>query len=187
MAMNPAPASEPVIPLDSSIGDRIAAAVERYGEDEVVERAIALLSGANAGEEFLLYVGGHHAQGVLDGAPPLYWPELWGARTLQYVWSGAAASVVIAGLDNQSWRVREMCARVSLQRELHVATKLAELTTDEVPRVRSAALRALAEIGTSEHVETIAARLQDPDKDVRRAAQQSRDALSARLRAATSS
>jgi HEAT repeat protein len=48
--------------------------------------------------------------------------------------------------------------------------------------VRAAALHALAAQGTAEHLEAITARLRDPDKDVRRAAQQARDELTARLK-----
>ena len=86
--------SQPAIPIDSPTDARIEAAASRYGADEVVARAIALMAGANAGEDFLLYVGGRHAQGLLDGAPPLYWPELWGARALLHVWN--AFSVAFA-------------------------------------------------------------------------------------------
>ncbi|GAB3132974.1 HEAT repeat domain-containing protein [Marisediminicola antarctica] len=179
--------SDSSVPLDLPVADRLAAAVARYGEDAVVARSIALMGGANAGEDFLLYVGGRHAQGLLDGAPPLYWPELWGARALLHVWNPSAVTAVIAGLDNQAWRVREMCARVALARELHVATKMVELTTDDVPRVRAAAAHALAAVGTADNVETVAALLRDPEKEVRRAAQQSRDALAARLGTPTGS
>ena len=173
-------ASDPSVPIDLPVADRLEAAVARYGERDVVARAIALMGGANAGEDFLLYVGGRHAQGLLDGAPPLYWPELWGARALLHVWDASAVPAVIAGLDNQAWRVREMCAKVVLLRGLEVAPKLVRLTTDEVPRVRAAALHALAAQGTADHLATIVQRLRDPDKEVRRAAQQARDVLNNR-------
>lgn len=175
---------QPHVPVDLPVAERLAAAVARYGRTDVVDRAIVLLGGGNAGADFLLYVGGKHAQGLLDGAPALYWPELWGARALLHVWDPKAAGAVRDGLDNQAWRVREMCARVCQERGLNEVDRIANLTADDVPRVRSAALRALAVIGGAEHAETIAARLRDPDKDVRRAAQQSRDALSARLESA---
>lgn len=171
----------PEVPIDLPVAERVQAAIERYGEADVVDRAIALLDGGNAGEDFLLYVGGRHARGLLDGAPALYWPELWGARALLHAWDPKAGSAVLAGLDNQAWRVREMCARVSLARSLNVAAKLAELTDDESPRVRVAALRALAAVGAAEHEPVLAAHLRDADKDVRRAAQQARDQLAARL------
>ena len=177
----------PDIPLDLPTGERIAAAVDHYGEEVVAQNAIALLRAKNAGKDFLLYAGGRHALGILDGAPALYWPELWGARALLHVWDDAAAPYVVVGLGNQAWRVREMCAKVVLLRDLQVAPKLVRLTTDENPRVRAAALHALAAQGTEEHVETIAQRLRDSEKSVRQAAQQARDVLRERLRPATES
>ena len=99
--------SESTVHIDDSPGDRIAAAVARFGEQVVVDRSASLLMGGNEGEEFLLIVGGRHAQGVLDGAPPLYWPEVWGARALTFVWAESAASAVHRGLGDQAWRVRE--------------------------------------------------------------------------------
>jgi|GEM_PF-5363400 len=79
--------SASTVQIDDSPGDRITAAVARFGEQVVVDRCSSLLMGGNEGEEFLLIVGGRHAQGVLDGAPPLYWPEVWGARALTFVWA----------------------------------------------------------------------------------------------------
>lgn len=174
----------PDIPLDLPTGERLNAAVEHYGADVVAQNAIALLRGKNAGKDFLLYAGGRHALGILDGAPALYWPELWGARALLHVWDDAAAPYVVVGLGNQAWRIREMCARVVQLRELQVADKLVRLSTDENPRVRAAALHALAAQGTEAHRPTIEQRLRDPEKAVRVAAQQARDVLNARLTAA---
>jgi hypothetical protein len=185
--MRTQPNSQPDVPIDLPVAERIHAAVERFGEPVVVDRSILLLNGGNAGEDFLLYVGGKHAQGLLDGAPALYWPELWGARALLHVWDPKAGTAIQANLENQSWRVREMCARVSQERHLNVLPGIVALTEDEVPRVRIAALRALAELGTAAAADTITARLRDPDKDVRRAAQQSRDALRDRTRTSTDS
>ena len=170
----------PDLPIDLPTAERIHAAVEHYGETAVVDSSVALLRAKNAGKDFLLYAGGRHALGILEGAPALYWPELWGARALLYVWGESAAPYIVVGLNNQAWRVREMCARVVQLRELQVAPKLVRLTTDEVPRVRAAALHALAAQGTEENLPTIVQRLRDPDKEVRRAAQQARDVLQER-------
>jgi len=158
------------VPLDASPGDRIAAAVALYGEKVVAERAASLLQGGNEGDEFLLWVGGQHAQGVLDGAPPLYWPEVWGARALTFVWDDSAASAVHRGLGDQAWRVREMSARVVYARRLPETDALLTLLDDDVARVRVAAARALGVVGTLEVRERLIALLQDPEKEVRRAA-----------------
>ncbi len=169
------------IPVEAPPAARIASAVERFGEGEVVARAVALLAGLNAGEEFLLYVGGVHAQGILDGAPALYWPEVWGARALNYVWNDSAAEGVVASLANQAWRVREMSARVSGLRGLPAAAELRALLGDEVARVRAAAARALGEVGTMDDKDALGALFGDEEIDVRRAADQARKRLTARF------
>ena len=162
--------SESTVQIDDSPGDRITAAVARFGEQAVVDRCASLLMGGNEGEEFLLVVGGRHAQGVLDGAPPLYWPEVWGARALTFVWAATAASAVHRGLGDQAWRVREMCARVVFLRRLEEQEALTLLLTDEVARVRGAAARALGEVGDESHVEALTLLLKDDEKEVRRSA-----------------
>lgn len=159
------------VPIDEAPALRIADAVARFGERAVAERAASLLNGANEGEEFLLWVGGSHAQGILDGAPPLYWPEVWGARALTFAWDQSAASAVHRGLGDRAWRVREMCARVVLVRTLPETDALLLLLADEVARVRVAAARALGEVADPDTAKgPLTALLQDPEKDVRRAA-----------------
>lgn len=161
--------------VDLPIEARIAAAVERLGVDTVVLRSLSLLAGNNEGEEFLLVVGGEHAQGILDGAPVLYWPELWGTRALLYVWNDSAIAGVTAALQNQAWRVREMATRVTATRGLTLQVEITALLTDEVARVRAAAARALGAIG--DDLEVIRPLLKDPEIEVRRGAQQGIDAI----------
>ena len=173
------------ISLDEPLAERITHAVDRYGEPRVVALATELLQARNAGNNILLYLGGRHAQGVLDGAPALYWPEVWGARAFMYVWGeepDAAASAVLTGLGNRAWRVREMCAKVCAARAIGGPETLTVLLADEVARVRSAAARALAEVGYREHMEQLRLLLKDQDLDVRRAAQHSLDRLRERTR-----
>ncbi|WP_233189246.1 HEAT repeat domain-containing protein [Subtercola sp. Z020] len=147
----------------------------------MARRAASLLAGGYEGEEFLLVVGGSHAEGIVHGAPALYWPEVWGARALLYVWDAAAAPTVIAGLGNQSWRVREMCARVCAEHGVGTVKDLVRRTTDENARVRTAAARAIAVVGDETGIRSLEAMLRDPERDVRRAAQQSLAALRERL------
>jgi hypothetical protein len=165
---------------DDTPATRVADAITTLGEDGVVERAVALLAGYNVGEEFLLVAGGSHAQGLLDGAPPLYWPEVWGARVLLYAWNDTATDAVLAGLQNRAWRVREMCCRVAAARHLDAAEYLRELLTDETARVRAAAARAMGEVGSSADLELLSALFKDPEIDVRRAAQQGKTAIEKR-------
>jgi HEAT repeat protein len=164
---------------DDTPAARVAAAISTLGETEVVERATALLAGFNVGEEFLVVAGGAHAQGLIDGAPPLYWPEVWGARVLLYAWNDTARDAVTAGLQNQAWRVREMCCRVAAARTLPVAEHLRELLTDETARVRAAAARSLGTVGEAGDAEVLATLFRDPEIDVRRAAKQAIDQLAA--------
>ena len=166
---------------NDSLEARLRDAVEREGEVRVARRAASLLAGRYEGEEFLLIVGGPHAEGIVHGAPALYWPEVWGARALLYVWNEAATASVIAGLGNPAWRVREMCARVSAARGIGSSKELARLTTDANARVRAAAARAVAAVGDEASIPGLEVMLRDPDRDVRRAAQQSVDALRERL------
>jgi HEAT repeat protein len=175
------PADKTPVPFDASPADRIAAAVKIYGERETVDRAAALLGGANAGEDFLLFVGGTHAKGILDGAPALYWPELWGARALMYVWHDSAGIAIKSGLTNQAWRVREMCLKVVAARELPFTEQVVPMLTDEVGRVRAAAARALGKIGHHEHGAAIKMLLKDPDMEVRRPAGEALLALKERF------
>ncbi|MEP6482676.1 MAG: HEAT repeat domain-containing protein [Rhodoglobus sp.] len=167
------------VPVDLPIEKRLAAAVKLYGERGVVERSIALVAGNNAGDDFLLFVGGEHAQGILDGAPVLYWPELWGTRALLYIWDDSATDAVTAALANQAWRVREMAARVAAARGLPVVDEVTALLTDEVARVRAAAARSLGSLGTD--IEVIRPLLKDPEIDVRRGAQQGIDGIRGRM------
>ncbi len=162
--------SETTVQIDDSPSDRVLAAVARFGEQIVVDRAASLLMGGNEGDEFLLIVGGRHAQGVLDGAPPLYWPEVWGARALTFAWAESAASAVHRGLGDQAWRVREMCARVVFLRGLAEQDALIEMLGDDVARVRGAGARALGEVGDASHLEALTVLLKDDEKEVRRAA-----------------
>ncbi|MEO7123492.1 MAG: HEAT repeat domain-containing protein [Lacisediminihabitans sp.] len=178
------------IPLDEPLEARIALAVGRYGEARVTAMAVGLLQARDEGDEILLYLGGRHAQGVLDGAPALYWPELWGARALGYVWgegdgADAATSAILTGLGNQAWRVREMCAKVCASRVIGGPVTLSTLLMDDVARVRSAAARALAEVGTAEHLELLKPLVKDQDKDVRKVAQHSLDRMRERTRSTT--
>lgn len=186
MSRNSAAPSPAPVPVDLPLERRLAVAVERYGEPAVVSRSLSLLAGNNEGADFLLFVGGEHARGILDGAPVLYWPELWGARALLHVWDESvwdesAASLVISTLSNPAWRVREMGARLVAARGLDAAAELADLLGEEVPRVRASAARALGEIGASADIDRIRPLLKDPEIEVRRAAQQSIDRLRTRF------
>lgn len=176
-----ADSSRPQVPVGLPPKERIEAAVKLYGEQAVVARSLSLVDGKYEGEDFLLFLGGEHAQGILNGAPALYWPELWGLRALQYVWDDSAISPVLLSLNNPAWRVREMGCRVIAERGLPAADELLALAADGTPRVRAAAARAVGAVGSMENLENIRALTKDPALEVRRAAQQGIDKLRSRF------
>jgi hypothetical protein len=124
--------------------DRIAAVCARLGEPAVVAGCVAMLEGREAPEEIVLALGGRHADRVLDDKPGAYWGRCWGARGLLYVWGDDAIPPLRRAVRDECWRVREMVAKVVARRELDVlAGPVASLRRDDVPRVRTAAERAL--------------------------------------------
>lgn len=112
-----------------------------------------------------------------------YWPRVWAARTLLHQWHPVAASAIRQGLSDPAWRVREMCAKVVARYEESIAAdacaRLAE--GDSTPRVRVAALRALAVVGESEHAPVVLAALGDEERAVLDAAERALATIELRL------
>ncbi|WP_166984201.1 HEAT repeat domain-containing protein [Paramicrobacterium fandaimingii] len=94
-----------------------------------------------------------------------YWPRVWAARTLLHIGDDGARGEIIGGLSDQSWRVREMCAKVVASHEIGEAGDACAriVRTDANSRVRIAALRALAVIGESEHAGAVLDSLDDDE------------------------
>ncbi len=150
------------------------------GEAETAAWCTGLLDGSlkfsDAGRPPIKWLGGRHASslqrrlGDVWGAQD-YWPRVWAARGLLYVWRAEAERSVVKGLADPEWRVREMSAKVVRRRQVADAEPaLAGLAGDPAPRVRAAAIRALARVGEVEHVALVAGCFEDPDPGVRRAA-----------------
>ena len=111
-----------------------------------------------------------------------YWLRTWGARGLLHVWDDSATGAVVAGLSDEHWRPAEMCLKVTARHEVAGAGDgAAALADHELPRVRAAAMRALAVAGDTEHVDVVRDRLDDPDEAVRRAAARALERLGRRL------
>lgn len=125
-------------------------ASRRYGEDFIAHWCGDLLRGEPAGDEpSLSWLGGKYGWSE-------YWTRVWGARGLLYAWTPAVAPIIVAALEDPAWRVREMSAKVVRLREIGEAgDTLSGLVSDEVPRVRRAAVRALARVGEAEHAPAI--------------------------------
>ncbi|HUY16470.1 MAG TPA: HEAT repeat domain-containing protein [Acidimicrobiales bacterium] len=124
------------------------------GSAKVVANCVRILRRHNVDEETLLVLAGPSAAEVLrgkEGGVSGYWPRVWAMRGLLYAWDDAASSVVIAAANDESWRVREMCAKVVARRGVVDAfDAMAELGNDPVVRVRKAAERALVRLVESE-------------------------------------
>jgi hypothetical protein len=157
--------------------DLLAALRHEIGEAMAAECCVELLAGADAADfaDVLPYLGGN-----LDW--PDYWPRVWGARGLLYVWTESASSVVVAGLTDPAWRVVENCLKVSTQHELSGAGSAAVgLTGHHLARVRAQAVRTLAAVGDTEHVAAVAALADDPEPTVRAATERAMTRLIERL------
>lgn len=92
---------------------------------------------------FLYVLAGPASRPVVSGqAGGLggYWPRVWALRGLRYAWDAAAEALVVEATTDESWRVREMAAKII---GVHLVDDgldaLGRLTEDPVPRVRAAA------------------------------------------------
>lgn len=125
----------------------IEAECARRGERAVAADCVELLTGRVGDAELLRVLAGPAATPVLRGEAGGiggYWPRVWGARGLLYAWDGMATTAVIRATSDEAWRVREMVAKVVARHRLgRAAGAMAALCEDPVPRVRTAAERAL--------------------------------------------
>jgi HEAT repeat protein len=125
---------------------------DRRGKDAVVAGCMALLRGDDVDGELVRALGGPPAEWTLTGEPagPSYWLRVWAARGLLWAWQDDALEPLLAALDDEAWRVREMALRVVARHRLDDAlTKAAHLQDDPVARVRAAASRALVRLASN--------------------------------------
>jgi HEAT repeat protein len=119
------------------------------GRAEVVDTCVRLLGSQSIAPAQLRGLVGPAAERFLDGRrhDDTYWLRVWGARGLLWSWEPEATTAIEQALGDDSWRVREMAAKV-IARHLvaDLLTQVAGLSQDPVPRVRAAAARAVAQI-----------------------------------------
>lgn len=178
------PPLPPPAHLDALPRALLAELAKHVGEVSAAEQCADLLAGADPHDfaDVLPYLGGRPALAVLEGGLKRGWARVWGARGLLYVWCDTAASAVVEGLADRSWRVAEHCLKVSTLRELGAAGPGATvLTSHRLARLRAQAVRTLGVVGDTEHVAVVRAKLDDPDETVRRAASKALRGLSERL------
>lgn len=126
---------------------------ERRGRRAVVTGCVDILEGREADDALVVALGGPAAEFVLsgrEGGRGGYWPRVWAARGLLYAWHDDATEAIVVATADESWRVREMAARVIARHGLGAAlSAVAGLQEDRVPRVRAAAGRALERLTAS--------------------------------------
>jgi len=119
---------------------------DRRSREDVVRDCIATLNGHSFDDHFLRVIGGPSAETVLDdraGGVRGYWPRVWAARGLLHVWDDVATAAVIDATTDDSWRVREMSAKVIARHRVKPAIDaVVALLDDHNARVRAAAGRA---------------------------------------------
>jgi hypothetical protein len=173
---------------DRPVGELIEELAWRLGRPAFTQACVDLLGGAPR-EENLEVLPGLTGHDWTEGSDVRdhdtwhdYWLRTWGARGLLHVWDDAASGAVVAGLSDEHWRPAEMCLKVTARHEVAGAGDgAAALAVHELPRVRAAAMRALAVVGDTEHVDVVRERLDDPDEAVRRAAARALERLGRRL------
>ena len=154
-------------------GERTKAALAKHGTAAVATWCASVLTGGPWDGPRLDWIAdaSAHREEWLANPVNQYWPRVWAARSFLYGWHPDATSAVIAGLSDEAWRVREMCAKVIRLRDLGEAGDvLSTLVTDPTPRVRVAAIKALAVVGEAEHAEAVKTARDDPEPTVRDAA-----------------
>lgn len=128
----------------------IEAECMRRGRLEVVAGCIDLLEGRPGDDELILALAGPAGSSILSGGAGGimgYWPRVWAARGLLHVWDDSAIGAIVHGANDDSWRVREMVAKVVARHQVDEALCLmVRLRADPVTRVRTAAERALVRL-----------------------------------------
>ena len=126
---------------------------DRRSSDAVVRDCIAILDDEAVDDHFLRVIGGPSAENVLagrDGGRDGYWPHVWAARGLLHVWNDSATPAIIIATTHESWRVREMSAKVVARHRVGPAIDaVVALLDDDNARVRSAAARAVRVVGAA--------------------------------------
>lgn len=132
--------------------ERIRAECARRGTEEVLADCLALLDGATDPDLTRSLVG-REAEKYFDGGEhhDTYWFRVWALRGLLWSWDRRATDHVVAALDDEAWRVREMAAKVVARHLVGEATTaVARRRDDAVARVRRASERALTRLAEAD-------------------------------------
>jgi hypothetical protein len=135
----------------------IDAYVATHGKTAFVDSCTELLLGANWREhDDVIRALGGKVQGLESGSWKEYWVRTWAARGLLHAWDDRASHALRRGLRDEHWRVVEMCLKVCRAHNVsQVCAECLSALKSETPRVRTAAVRAVAIIGDVEHIEQV--------------------------------
>jgi hypothetical protein len=125
---------------------RIEAECARRGQAAVVKDCLALLRGGTSRDLLQSLVGPAGTRKFFDGQEhhDTYWFQVWALRGLLWAWDPVATTAVRKAMADDSWRVREMAAKVVARHLVGDALpEVVALHEDPVPRVRAAADRAV--------------------------------------------
>jgi hypothetical protein len=130
----------------------IAEAVEQHGTPAVRAWCERLVLGeavaGDRGEPDVALLGG-----TTGWAP--FWSRVWGIRAYRYL-GATPRTVLVHALGDDAWRVREHALAIVRDEAAAELLPQADAALDDpVARVRVAAMRAVAELGESEHAERI--------------------------------
>jgi hypothetical protein len=129
----------------------IEAECRRRGRDAVVDGCVRLLETGTLDAPLLLALSGPGGQMFLDGEEhaDTYWLRVWSLRGLLWVWDERATAAVVAAVDDEHWRAREMALKVVARHRVDDALDAAAARRDDpVERVRQSAERALLRLTT---------------------------------------
>ncbi|MEU4244165.1 HEAT repeat domain-containing protein [Actinoplanes sp. NPDC026619] len=140
--------------MTSTPKQRIELACATRGAPEVVAGCLALIGGGDTDPELVEILSNPAGPRYLDAPPDQrYWLRVWGVRGLRWALCAPDApaahdpdivEALLSALADESWRVRENATKVVAQHRVDAAQPaIAALLTDEIPRVRAAAARAL--------------------------------------------
>ena len=129
MAVRPHPVAPGALPRDLAVG-----AADLYGRGHIVKWCEQLLAGRAADDDpawpDISWLGG-----TIGWVP--YWARTWGARGLLHVGPPARPEIVLAALEDESWRVREMSLKVIRRHGLDDPDGVVDLLVkDPTERVR---------------------------------------------------
>ena len=122
----------------------IEAECGRRGKPALIAGCVALLNEEPVDDALVVALAVQASPFVLDGGPESqYWLRVWAARGLLWSWDPVALPAIIAALEDEHWRVREMATKVVARHLIGEAFEVVSgMTDDPVPRVVEAAARA---------------------------------------------